>query len=550
MVPAINALNHFLPFRCSAQHLNSPTVSSLAVIINLRRRVHHSLAVSLNLAAKESFSFRSSYSLSYDILRPRCKGWERGGDLELEAEILEFMNKSEKPNVFPTKKELIDAGRMDLVKAILSHGGWLSLGWDSDEEEVSNDDINWSSDSVLARGVNNGSVVFEQRVDTVQEREYLESTEAESSRVPPNSYNSVSSSGRSLETGAENDTGVEGILRRLEEERNIIFGNGLSDKRNLAILLTDDAGENQRSQMSKVTDRVGLDRTRKIVPGSPSKGMLNSYSEGKLGPENPLSDFEGIGNSIQPDMWRTWSIRRAGSSNSEFEAAEISLNDSRIQETMDEQKDEVVATTEVGEEPLDRRKEMDFDGQEIKHNQIQTRLQHLEEELASVLHLLKSNSNVGLHEDHESSSEDLLKLSDAREFRENDIMSAQARLRATRAKLAVLQGKMSLSMMDAKRIVEEKQKKIDEAKRALSLLRTACVVWTNPASEVLLAGSFDGWTLQRRMERSNKGIFSLCLKLYPGRYEIKFIVDGTWRIDPLRPIVHSNGYENNLLIIT
>lgn len=113
---------------------------------------------------------------------------------------------------------------------------------------------------------------------------------------------------------------------------------------------------------------------------------------------------------------------------------------------MDEQKDEVVATTEVGEEPLDRRKEMDFDGQEIKHNQIQTRLQHLEEELASVLHLLKSNSNVGLHEDHESSSEDLLKLSDAREFRENDIMSAQARLRATRAKLAVLQGKMSLRM--------------------------------------------------------------------------------------------------------
>lgn len=74
------------------------------------------------------------------------------------------------------------------------------------------------------------------------------------------------------------------------------------------------------------------------------------------------------------------------------------MNDSRIQETMDEQKDEEVATTEVGEEPLDRRKEMDFDGQEIKHNQIQTRLQHLEEELASVLHLLKSNSNVGLHE--------------------------------------------------------------------------------------------------------------------------------------------------------
>ncbi|KAJ6898101.1 5'-AMP-activated protein kinase subunit beta-2 [Populus alba x Populus x berolinensis] len=56
--------------------------------------------------------------------------------------------------------------------------------------------------------------------------------------------------------------------------------------------------------------------------------------------------------------------------------------------------------------------------------------------------------------------------------------------------------------------------------------------------------------LQRRMEKSSVGIFSLYLKLYPGRYEIKFIVDGEWRIDPLRPIVYNNGYENNLLIIT
>ena len=32
--------------------------------------------------------------------------------------------------------------------------------------------------------------------------------------------------------------------------------------------------------------------------------------------------------------------------------------------------------------------------------------------------------------------------------------------------------------------------------------------------------------------------------------QIKFIVDGVWMIDPLRPIICSNGYENNLLVIT
>ncbi|KAJ7943536.1 5'-AMP-activated protein kinase subunit beta-2 [Quillaja saponaria] len=84
----------------------------------------------------------------------------------------------------------------------------------------------------------------------------------------------------------------------------------------------------------------------------------------------------------------------------------------------------------------------------------------------------------------------------------------------------------------------------------LQLLRTACIVWPNSASEVLLAGSFDGWVTQRKMEKSNTGIFSVSLKLYPGKYEIKFIVDGKWMIDPLRPIVRNNGHENNLLTIT
>lgn len=32
--------------------------------------------------------------------------------------------------------------------------------------------------------------------------------------------------------------------------------------------------------------------------------------------------------------------------------------------------------------------------------------------------------------------------------------------------------------------------------------------------------------------------------------QIKFIVDGSWEIDLLRPIVRNNGYENNILIVS
>lgn len=40
-------------------------------------------------------------------------------------------------------------------------------------------------------------------------------------------------------------------------------------------------------------------------------------------------------------------------------------------------------------------------------------------------------------------------------------------------------------------------KKIDDARRALRLVHSTCVVWPNSAcSQVLLAGSFDGWATQ------------------------------------------------------
>lgn len=84
------------------------------------------------------------------------------------------------------------------------------------------------------------------------------------------------------------------------------------------------------------------------------------------------------------------------------------------------------------------------------------------------------------------------------------------------------------------------------------------------------------------MKKAQNGVSSLTLKLYPGKYQvssfnqtqylhlilymfmshkpnlkvatfssqIKFIVDGQWKVDPLRPIVTCDGYENNLLIIS
>ncbi|KAK7847068.1 protein ptst like protein 2 [Quercus suber] len=66
----------------------------------------------------------------------RCVKWDsEEGDLALEGEILEFMKESKNLEAFLSRKELVEAGRMDLVDVIAKKGGWLLLGWDLSKEE-------------------------------------------------------------------------------------------------------------------------------------------------------------------------------------------------------------------------------------------------------------------------------------------------------------------------------------------------------------------------------------------------------------------------------
>ena len=66
---------------------------------------------------------------------------------------------------------------------------------------------------------------------------------------------------------------------------------------------------------------------------------------------------------------------------------------------------------------------------------------------------------------------------------------------------------ISHDISERNKIIEEKQMRLEEVEKALSELRTVCIVWPNPASEVLLTGSFDGWTSQ--VSAYSKSLLSL-----------------------------------------
>lgn len=273
---------------------------------------------------------------------------------------------------------------------------------------------------------------------------------------------------------------------------------------------------------------AGLFKSSEPSSSSSPKKAVFDYSTRRLNQNHSLSES---------GSWRSWSTQRAGVSNIDSKCFRING----------------IKNAEASDEPSGKRDDMDLKKlDEITHNQIRSRLQNLELELSTVLHSVRSNNadEIMLQKNHESTSNEIQNLTDAWELQQNEIMNARDKLRSTRAKIAVFEGKRALALIEAQKIVEQKQRRVYDARRALRLLRSTSIVWPNSASEVLLSGSFDGWASKRKMEKSRRGIFSLGLQLYPGKYEIKFIVDGEWRIDPLRPTVKNNGFENNLLIVT
>ncbi|MQL86056.1 hypothetical protein Taro_018593, partial [Colocasia esculenta] len=422
---------------------------------------------------------------------------EDAGILDLEMEIYDFMQMSAKPSDFPSKAELIAAGRVDLVEAIAAQGGWLAYGWDLGHDEACG-----SGGVVVGEGTREQACEGELRADTVdshlpetssaavvhdesssgwagteivQQQRYSYATGSAADSSP------ASSSGRPIETKGGEESGIEGILSRLEKERSFLYTLDSTNK------------EAVNGFFSEPKD-YDLGSAGEIF----SNGKINSVENLN---NNPLDDY------AFPVQQSTSELR-----NGRKERRSVAVRD---------------------------------------QNQIHSRLQDLESELASVLSSLRfgADANV-LHKGHGSSLKELYRHYDAWEFRETEIMNARDKLRSTKAKLAILEGKMALEIIEAQKTVDAKQERIGAAQRALRLLRTAYVIWPNSASQVLLAGSFDGWSSQRRMERSSTGMFSLYLKLYPGQYEIKFVVDGIWKVDPLRQIVYNNGFENNLLIIS
>lgn len=82
--------------------------------------------------------------------------------------------------------------------------------------------------------------------------------------------------------------------------------------------------------------------------------------------------------------------------------------------------------------------------------------------------------------------------------------------------------------------------------------REVHLFWIGMAESVQVMGSFDGWSQGEHLSPEYDGSFTkftTTLMLRPGRYEIKYLVDGEWQLSPEYPTVGEGLTENNLLIV-
>jgi len=83
--------------------------------------------------------------------------------------------------------------------------------------------------------------------------------------------------------------------------------------------------------------------------------------------------------------------------------------------------------------------------------------------------------------------------------------------------------------------------------------RVVLSVQADPESVVYLAGSFNNWDPQAKpmTDKKNTGLFSAAVMLPPGSHEYKFVINGTWCVDPTNSdwTQNSHGTLNSVLVV-
>ena len=108
-----------------------------------------------------------------------------------------------------------------------------------------------------------------------------------------------------------------------------------------------------------------------------------------------------------------------------------------------------------------------------------------------------------------------------------------------------------------KKIVAKKCAAKCAAKKAVAkkpaLKNVTFTVHADKGKAVYLAGVFNQWSLtaKKMAYKAKSGIYTATVKLAPGSYEYKFVIDGTWCADPenANAVPNDQGTFNSVVTV-
>lgn len=92
----------------------------------------------------------------------------------------------------------------------------------------------------------------------------------------------------------------------------------------------------------------------------------------------------------------------------------------------------------------------------------------------------------------------------------------------------------------------------NETNKSCSLRYVNLVYEDVPGRTVMVAGNFNNWIPEKPMlDKKGEGIYRCQLRLEPGEYQYKFVVDGVWCLDSSNPnfVPNDIGSLNSVLTI-
>ena len=108
--------------------------------------------------------------------------------------------------------------------------------------------------------------------------------------------------------------------------------------------------------------------------------------------------------------------------------------------------------------------------------------------------------------------------------------------------------KTTVETVVAKKTVRRTAKASDAGEK-----KVAFTVRAEPGKTVYVAGTFNQWnaTGKKMADKKGDGVYAATLKLAPGRYEYKYVIDGIWCADPECAdwVQNDQGTTNSVIVV-